>query len=185
MSSPNISIQLVPHKLLFKFKAGTSRGVLTEKVTYFLVIKDSDNNILGIGEAGPLPQLSVDDYPDFLALASSLLSQLEIPSNLTTDTVFDYVSSVIPNKYPSVKFALESALLDYLNGSQRIYFDNEFSRGQQSILINGLIWMGDKEFMLKQIETKLKEGFKCLKLKIGAIDFAQECSILQSIRNQL
>ncbi len=184
MSSLKISIQLIPHKLRFKFNAGTSRGVLTEKVSYFLVLKDHDKNVLGIGEAGPLPKLSVDDYPEFLALASDLLRQLELPSNLTTETVFEYVSTVIPNKFPSIRLALESALLDYLNGSQRIYFDNDFSRGHRSILINGLIWMGDKEFMLKQIETKLDEGFKCLKLKIGAIDFVQECSILQSIRDR-
>lgn len=184
MYNAKISIQLVPHKLSFKFKAGTSRGVLTEKKTYFLVLKDEFNKIIGIGEAGPLSKLSIDDYPDFFFLASSIINKLEIPNDLTIETVFNYVSSVVSNKFPSVKFALESALLDYLNGSKRIFFDNEFSRGEKSILINGLIWMGDEAFMLKQIEAKLKEGFQCLKLKIGAIDFDKECSILQSIRNK-
>lgn len=182
MSTLKSSIQLVPYKLIFNFNAGTSRGVLTEKTTYFLLLKDSDNNILGIGEAGPLPKLSVDDSPDFFSLASHLLSSIEIPTTLTPETVYEYVSSVISNKFPSLKFALESALLDYLNGSRRIFFDNKFSSGDQSILINGLIWMGDEAFMLKQIATKLNEGFRCLKLKIGAIDFDKECSILQSIR---
>lgn len=183
MLDSRLHIQVIPHKLVFKFNAGTSRGVLSEKQTYYLVLKDEQNNILGIGEAGPLPKLSIDDTPNFLAEITSLLSGIKLPKELTLNNVFEYVSTVIPNKYPALKFALECVLLDYLNGSKRIFFDSEFTKGNQSLLINGLVWMGDEAFMLKQITTKLNEGFKCLKLKIGAINFDQECAILKSIRD--
>lgn len=183
MLEPELFIQIIPHKLVFKFDAGTSRGVLTEKTTYYLLLKDKQTNIVGIGEAGPLLKLSIDDSPNFLAEVTSLLSSIKLPSELTLDSVFEYVSRAIPAKYPSLKFALESALLDYLHGGRRVFFDTEFTKGNQSMLTNGLIWMGDEDYMLKQIRTKLDEGFSCLKLKIGAINFDKECAILKSIRN--
>ena len=42
--------------------------------------------------------------------------------------------------------------------------------------------MGDYKYMLEQVEEKMKEGFRCVKLKIGAIDFDRELSLLKHIR---
>lgn len=44
-------------------------------------------------------------------------------------------------------------------------WNTAFSRGEAGIPINGLIWMGDFDKMLVQIEAKMKEGFRCIKLK--------------------
>ena len=62
------------------------------------------------------------------------------------------------------------------------FFDTPFSRGEAGIPINGLIWMDTYENMLKQVEEKIEAGFRCIKLKIGAIDFEKELEILRFIR---
>ena len=66
----------------------------------------------------------------------------------------------------------------YEQGGWR-HYDTPFSQGQAGIPINGLIWMGDYKYMLEQVEEKMKEGFRCVKLKIGAIDFDRELSLLK------
>ena len=94
------------------------------------------------------------------------------------------VDQVVPKNFPSVQFGFETALHDFLNGGKHQIFANPFSENQQSILMNGLIWMGDTAFMLAQIEEKIAQGFKTLKMKVGAIDFKNELAILESIRKK-
>ena len=43
--------------------------------------------------------------------------------------------------------------------------------------------MGDFNRMLAQIEKKMEAGFRCIKLKIGAINFEEELALLQHIRS--
>lgn len=75
-------------------------------------------------------------------------------------------------------------MLDLFNGGKGIIFPHLFTQGKASIPVNGLIWMGEEEFMLRQIDEKLAQGFTCIKLKIGALDFDKECNILSYIRKQ-
>jgi len=63
-------------------------------------------------------------------------------------------------------------------------FPSEFTKGEKSIPINGLVWMGTKEFMKIQIKEKISSGFSCIKMKIGAIDFDTELELLTSIRKE-
>ena len=42
--------------------------------------------------------------------------------------------------------------------------------------------MGNKKYVVKQIEDKLNAGFRCLKLKIGSLKFDQEIEIIRSVR---
>ena len=173
------------HKLIFKFEAGTSRGVLKEKQTYLLTIQDRhQQNCVGIGEAGPLAGLSVDDHPDFekwLQAACHQLGKFELPRSQTE--VQEILNELDPQA-PAIRFAVESALLDLHEGGQQLLFPGGFTQGHQGIPINGLIWMGSKDFMKQQIDQKLDEGYSCLKLKIGALDFEEECSILHYIRTR-
>ena len=160
-------------KKTFQFKrpSGTSRGVLTEKHAWFLEVWNTeDSEVIGIGECSIIPDLS----PDF----DSFESYERMLTAVCADTNIDL------DEWPSIKFGLETALLDLENGGQRIIFNNGFSKGKQSIAINGLIWMGESSFMHEQIEEKLNAGFTTLKMKIGAIDFESEIKILQSIRDR-
>ena len=161
----------------FKNPSGTSRGVLTEKHSWFIELFDETNEqIRGIGECSIIPGLS----PDFIDFESYEIKLQEVCQSV------DYFLSNLNQlgDYPSILFGIETAFLDFKNGGKGIIFENSFSNGRRRIPINGLIWMGDENFMLQQIEQKLAEGFSCLKMKIGAIDFNAEIKIVEGIRKR-
>ena len=153
--------------LHFKQPAGTSRGIMkTRDVWYITLFQDG---ITGIGECAPLPRLSLDNFD----LIESKLGEIcKKPEFFLND-----LSQL--TDFPSIRFGLEMAYLDLVNGGGQNYCGSF-----NSININGLIWMGDPEFMVRQVEEKLSEGWKCIKIKIGAIDFDKELDILKSIRSK-
>lgn len=156
----------------FKFPAGTSRGVLQHKVSRFLEL--TADGITGIGECSTIPGLSPDPeatYDQKLDELCGLLNEGVQPEDIAL------------NDYPSIAFGLETALLDLKNGGNQLFFSSAFTEGKRGIPINGLIWMGDKEFMKAQISRKINEGYRCLKMKIGALDFETEVEILRDIRS--
>jgi o-succinylbenzoate synthase len=160
--------------LNFKQPSGTSRGVLNTKESWFIKIYDSENeNIIGIGECGLLKGLSCDNIENYELKLEKVCKSIEAYST-------NFQTSLV--EYPSIRFGVEMALLDLQNGGKAHFFDSPFSLKKEGIPINGLIWMGDEAFMQKQIEDKLKQGFKCLKMKIGAIDFVKEFGILKKLR---
>ena len=179
-------IQYQPYTLKFKFEAGTSRGVLTEKTSWLLRVTDEEQpGVAGYGECGPLAGLSIDDLPDFetkLAEICGLFNSLDLevfPFNLPI-----ILQQLIPDQFPSIRFGVETALHDFMNGGERVLFENGFSKKKSGIAINGLVWMGSEEFMQRQIGEKLAQGFTTIKIKVGAIDFEQECQMLANIRRR-
>ena len=162
---------------IFKQPSGTSRGILTEKHAWFIYLTSSDSkDRIGVGECSIIPGLS-SDFNDFIEYENKIK---EVCQNVQY-----YIENQNKLKsFPSVLFGLETALLDLNSHIKGVFFDTYFTRRERGIPINGLIWMGSKENMLQQIEEKLIQGFTCLKMKVGAIDFDQELDILQSIRNR-
>ena len=158
------------YTLQFKQPAGTSRGVYKTRDSWFLFLED--NGITGIGECAPLPGLSMEP-PD--QIESQLTKVCQAPAGFIGQPE-------LLSEWPSILFAMETALLDLGNGGRRTLFESDFTHGKTGIPINGLIWMGAPEYMKQQIREKLDAGFRCIKLKIGAIDFQTELEILQSIR---
>ena len=165
-------IHIEPRTLHFKQPAGTSRGVYTtRRVWYLHLTSDSQPGREGIGECAPLPNLSCDDLPHYEQLLSSLCQE-------AAQSGIDYERL---RPYPSILFGLETAFRHFERGTASLW-DTPFSRGEQGIPINGLIWMGSYTQMLSQIEAKMQAGFRCIKLKIGAINFEEELSLLKMIR---
>ena len=165
-------IHIEPRTLHFKQPAGTSRGVYTtRRVWYLHLTSDSQPGREGIGECAPLPNLSCDDLPHYEQLLSSLCQE-------AAQSGIDYERL---RPYPSSLFGLETAFRHFERGTASLW-DTPFSRGEQGIPINGLIWMGSYTHMLAQIEAKMQAGFRCIKLKIGAIHFEEELSLLKMIR---
>jgi len=175
-----------PHLLKFRFDAGTSRGVLKDKTTYLIsAVSIQNSGIIGWGEAAPLPKLSIDDVPDFEEVLSNICNQLSGSTIIGSEqAILEWAKSHISETYPSILFAFETALLDLFHDGRKMIFDTPFYNADQPLPINGLIWMGEKGFMLDQIDKKLAEGYSCIKMKIGAIDFGQECELLAYIRKQ-
>ncbi|MFT5822433.1 MAG: o-succinylbenzoate synthase [Crocinitomix sp.] len=169
-----LKASLEKYTLDFKRPSGTSRGVLTQKDSWFIRIWDEKKpEIIGIGEASIIKTLSPEwneAYPQFIEKVAADINS--------------YVHAEIEKliDYPSIYMAIETALLDLKRGGTKILFSSDFTSKQAPIKINGLIWMGSKEYMLEQIEEKLVAGFDCIKLKIGAIDFQSELDLLAFIR---
>lgn len=159
--------------LHFKQPAGTSRGVYTTRKIWLVHLYDGNRH--GVGECAPLPDLSCDALPDeeYEVRLSQFCASLCQSGVLEYDSLRDY---------PSMLFGLETALLSLQNGD--CLFDTAFSRGEVGIPINGLVWMGNHEEMLQRMEEKLEKGFRCIKLKIGAIDFDQELDLVKRIRDR-
>ncbi len=167
----------------FNFHARTSRGAMDNKTSWFFSIWDDANPaIVGYGECGPLPGLSIDDVPEYEHTLHLIASAVTGTSKDLQELAWR-PDDLVPRKYPSILFGLETALMDFLGGGNRVIFHNSFIKGDP-IPINGLIWMGDRDFMLKQIHEKALAGFMCLKLKIGGIDFEEECRILGAMRER-
>ena len=167
-----LSAEIFYHNLNFRIPGGTSRGILKNKPTWYIKIYHNDNpSIFGLGECGPIQGLSIEP-------ADKMMDQLKKVQESIND-----LSSLDLSLFPSINFGIENALKDLKNGGKRIIFQNSFLQGKP-IKINGLIWMGDKYFMINQIKSKIEKGFSCLKLKIGSIDFKEEISILKNIRKQ-
>lgn len=168
------------HILQFKQPAGTSRGVYRTRKVWYVIACDDDGNY-GIGECAPLPDLSCDALPD--AAYESVLHEACQRTQMSAMLPEDWL-----RPYPSIRFGLETALLSLKScqkyGTPYHLFDTSFSRGEEGITINGLVWMGSYEEMMARMEEKLALGFRCIKLKIGAIDWNREIGLIRAIRER-
>ena len=177
-----MKIDIEERVLHFKQPAGTSRGVYTERRLWLVTITDGD--AVGVGECAPLPDLSCDAMEPIIynKVLRCFCDQLQQTGEIPYEQMRDY---------PSMLFGLETALLSLKNYSPSTFhhpsstlFDTAFSRGEEGIPINGLVWMGSHDEMLQRMEQKLAQGFRCVKLKVGAIDFEQELDLVKRIRER-
>jgi len=157
------------YQLHFRQPVLTSRGEMKNKNGYYLSV--SNETATGIGECSFIEGLSLDDLTNY----TSVLRE-----------VCNSISSEPPDLklFPSIALGLDTALLDLRNGGNKILFESDFTKGEKQIPINGLVWMGKKDSMLTQIKQKIQEGFSCIKIKVGAIDFDEEVSLLEFIRQK-
>lgn len=160
------------HILEFKRPGGTSRGVLTKKESWFIILEN--NGKKGIGECGLLKSLSIDDRPDYENKLKWVCENIHLGETVLWESL---------TEFPSIQFGVEMAFKSLEADDPFVLFPSKFTSGEDSIAINGLVWMGTLEFMLEQIKQKLQEGFNCIKLKIGAINFEEELNLLRFIRS--
>lgn len=169
-----IHIKISERTFHFKQPAGTSRGVYTRRHSYFLTVTDDARPwIKGFGECATLPDLSCDAIPEYETILRQLCKTVETLGKIPYD---------ILRPYPSILFGLETAFAQLEAHGSTMLFDTPFGRGEVGIRINGLVWMGSFDEMYQRIETKLQQGFHCVKLKIGAIDFDKELELIRHIR---
>lgn len=164
----------VPYELEFKRPAGTSRGVLRTKSSCFIRLACTEAPaVVGWGECGPVAGLSIDDRPDFLAQVEDICTTINQGAELATLAL---------EHLPSVAFALECAQLDVQQGGTLRLFDTPWTRGESALPTHGLIWMGSQEDILRQIEQKAQQGYRCIKMKVRALPLTQELQLLRTIR---
>ena len=168
----------ITSKLLhFLQPAGTSRGVYNTRLSFYLKLtSDEQPDVVGVGECATLPDLSCDAMPpnEYERKLRTFCDEYERTG------VIDYEAM---RAYPSMLFGLETAVAQFKAKGSLNFFDTPFGRGEEGIPINGLVWMGTFEEMFERLEAKLKAGFRCVKLKIGAIDFDRELQLIRHIRS--
>jgi o-succinylbenzoate synthase len=175
-----MKITIEERLLHFRQPAGTSRGVYTERRSW--IVTATDGHAVGVGECAPLPDLSCDAFQPtvYKQLLQNFCQQVEQTGEIDVEAMRDY---------PSMLFGLETALLALKNDTDEkngcpLLFDTPFARGEQGIPINGLVWMGSYDEMLGRMEEKLAQGYRCVKLKVGAIDFDRELDLVKRIRER-
>lgn len=159
------------YMLRFKEPAGTSRGVLNQKPTCFIKIYDEKNpECYGLGEAALFPGLSPEAGDHFGMKIIQLLANVALgrPTDLSSAS--------------SIQYGFEQAINDFANGGKGIYFPSDFTAGNSSIEINGLIWMGDFNRMIQRIDEKVAAGFRCIKMKVGALEWEKELEMIKYVR---
>ena len=159
--------------LNFKNPSGTSRGILRTKETWFIIL--TENGKIGVGETGLFRGLSIDDISNYEDKLIWVCNNIDLGLENLLKALYEF---------PSIQFGLEQAFLSLNSEDKFELFPSQFTRGEKSIPINGLVWMGEKDFMKNQIKEKLSIGFSCIKMKIGAIDFDTEIELLKSIRKE-
>lgn len=168
----------ITSKLLhFLQPAGTSRGVYNTRLSFYLKLtSDEQPDVVGVGECATLPDLSCDAMPpnDYERKLRTFCDEYERTG------VIDYEAM---RAYPSMLFGLETAVAQFNAKGSLNFFNTPFGRGEEGIPINGLVWMGTFEEMFERLEAKLKAGFRCIKIKIGAIDFDRELQLIRHIRS--
>ena len=170
-----MKLDITPRLLHFKQPAGTSRGIYTTRKSWMVTVTSPDTpGRQGVGECAPLPDLSCDAIPNYEAVLRRMCDLVEATGSIPYNELCDY---------PSMLFGLETALLNFERGSN-VLFDTPFGRGEEGIPINGLVWMGSYDEMLARMEEKMALGFRCIKLKIGAIDFDNELDLIRRIRQR-
>ncbi len=184
------NIDISERTLHFKQPAGTSRGVYTTRHSYYLTLTSDDcPGVKGVGECATLPDLSCDAKPEYEVTLRQVCQMVEQMGRIPYDMI---------RAYPSITFGLESAFADFFHQASLAFesafqvpawagelarlYDSPFARGEEGITINGLVWMGTYDEMYERLEEKLKAGFHCVKLKIGAIDFLKELDLIKHIR---
>ncbi len=171
-------IDIEEKTLHFKQPAGTSRGVYTTRHSYYVTISNEAEKpgVKGVGECATLPDLScatMSSDAEYLKTLRAFCDMIEQVGKIPYEMM---------RPYPSMLFGLESAMLQYQANGSTALFDTPFGRGEEGITINGLVWMGTFDEMYERLEEKLKLGFHCVKLKIGAIDFMKELDLVKHIR---
>ncbi len=170
-----LSIESKTYHLNFIKPGGTSRGVLHQKESVFLKVTDESTGKFAWGECGILRKLSIDDRPGFEETIKELCAS---PQSFIHNIHEAFL------EWPSIRFGLEMALLELENDQQAMYYPSPFTRGETGIKINGLIWMSSLDVMIEQLKQKIDTGYSCIKIKIGAINWEEELSLLRSIRQE-
>lgn len=167
--------RIIPYNLVFKKPANTSRNTFKEKTVFYLqLFNTQDPTVFGIGEAAPLAFLSLDDDDDFESNFDKIVTQFCLEG---------HIEPVWQHKYPTIAFAIETALKDLKTGGQRKFYPNA-SNLETDIKINGLVWMNNADTMLTEALDLVSQGYDCIKFKVGALDFDSECRLLEQFRKK-
>jgi hypothetical protein len=175
------SIRIHRFQLRFKRPAITSRETLLEKQCCILTYGEP---LKAVAECNFFQGLSADNplnYQEVLVEACKKLEGIFTSVGSLEDERFSALILEL-QEYPSIQFGIEQLWHSFHGETPFKLFDSAFTRKEQGIAINGLVWMGDIFFMEQQIDELISRDFRCIKLKIGASNFEKERRLLKDLR---
>lgn len=186
-----IRLSAAPHRLHFRKPAATSRGALRTRDLWLIEARSDDQpDVVGRGETGVVPGLSVDNLPGQLepVLDTINRARLVLPAR-SGEPLADVTALLDPfgellAPVPALQFGIECALLDLLQGGSGLLFDTPFTRGEASLPTHGLIWANSPAEMLGQVRAKVAAGFDVIKMKVGTHPWPVELALLAEIRGE-
>ncbi|MBE2240509.1 MAG: o-succinylbenzoate synthase [Caldilineaceae bacterium] len=176
-----LQLAATPYTLHFRNPAPTSRGMLTSRTIWFVRAWRSEApDAIGWGECGPMPGLSRDHAPAFDATVARFCAEFNQAAMTRLEAARRWTSRLVA-AWPAFAFGVETALRDLATGSRQQLWDTPFARGEDGLPTHGLIWMDDVDGALRQVEAKVAAGFSVIKMKIGALPFAEELALLRAV----
>jgi o-succinylbenzoate synthase len=167
-----IAVDTVYHPLNFGVPVRTSRDLLRSKPTWYIRLTDTTSGKFGLGEVSIIEGLSVESSKEIEVELHALRTGRKPPN----PELFLHL--------PALRFGLEVAQASLHEEDAFRLFNSPFTLGKAAIPINGLVWMNTSPLMLNEAREKILEGFKCMKFKVGALEFEEELKLLESIRNE-
>jgi len=166
-----MSYRFQHHVLRFHKPAKTSRDTLNARDTYYLRVESPDGHHVGWGECAPIWGLSPESKPELESVIARFPELMKNPEALQS-----YL-----DRMPSLKFALETALLDVVNGGEMHPFNVDL---MHPILLNGLVWMDEIPAMIASCREKVEQRFNTVKFKVGSLPLEDELAMLKAIRSE-
>lgn len=137
---------------------------MTFKDTYFIRLRDGNGSSV-VAEVPLFKGLSADDVPEFESVLSAVCLRPEAWQECP---------------FSAIRFGFSDAFHRLKDSGK----DSDWEKGHCGIPINGLVWMGSAEVMAERMEEKLRQGFKVIKIKIGALNLRDEIRLISSLRSR-
>ncbi len=144
---------------------------MTEKETWFIVLEKDGKK--GIGECGILRGLSADDRPDYEEILRWTCENIHLGENQLWEALMEF---------PSIQFGVEMAFRSLDSETPFLLFPSDFTKGEKSIEINGLVWMGKRRLSSEQQIEENGNGFSLRETRNRSHRFDQELQLLRYIR---
>ena len=169
-------IKIYHYRLPLKNKISLKNIAISEREGYLVKISDTNNNF-GWGEVAPLMNFSIETIDE------CLMQLKEIEITLANQAVPNDLVESLSVYAPSVRFGVESALLNLMASSKNLSLAKLSNpHCQELVEINGLL-SGSFDEIINKAKALNLNGYNCFKLKVVQKDFAKELELIEQIRD--
>lgn len=180
------SAQLYEYRIPFTRPFVTSGQTFRERQGLIAVLQSSEGET-GLGEIAPLPGFNRENLNDARSVTESLLPRLpDQPIPTSPAEISDWWQAIHSSPLPpSVEFGIECAMIDL--ASQRAHRPAARwlnARSGETAVVNAVISGSDAE-IAASAKTKLAQGYRTFKLKIGSNTMAEDIRRIELLRTTI
>jgi L-alanine-DL-glutamate epimerase-like enolase superfamily enzyme len=161
-----VTIHFFPHRLKRKYRWQTA-SYAADAVQVFYVKLQGENGLTGLGATSVMPKEDATFQPGIDALKSA--TRALVGSDVGhCDALMTDLERRVPG-YPRHLVAVEMALLDLAAKTDRVSLSTYLgARKHESIPVLKMLGMGSTEFMAGRAAQFVQQGYRFLKIKLGA-----------------